>query len=73
MRIFYMLHDRIIWGVCENFVKNYENWQMSTKFLKAFWIYVRFSVLHKELCFSTGRVLCMLYILPQLSDLLAAV
>lgn len=27
MRIFYMLHDRIIWGVCENFVKNYENFE----------------------------------------------
>ncbi len=25
MRIFYMVHDRIMWGgVCEHFVKNYE-------------------------------------------------
>lgn len=22
-----MVHDKIMWGVCENFVKNYENFE----------------------------------------------
>lgn len=29
MRFFYMVHEKNIWGVCENFVKNYENFEKS--------------------------------------------